>query len=471
MKMNKVILGMAAAIGLASTNVMALPLSQYDATGTNTLRVFASGASAQDQGFERWFRLQCAAGTLDIYRDGSNQRMFFCNINSTGIPGFPTAALGGKKVAMFKSSVGGSGNGVQPVANQTLLGFLNPPNITGCVTTAVPASGAFAGYNDHLCTAGTLQNAVSDAGISDVEPKLFGATAAEIGRLAVSSQNAVIWGVPVTTNLRNALQTAQGLVAGSDTEANMPTLSRQQVTSVYAGQLTSWDDFTDPATGNGLATTAGIADANVYLCRRVASSGTQASFEVNFLRQRCTAEAPVMMSALNNPATVSEGSGTSNVISCLNGHNTAGRWAMGLFSTENQEGTGGWRFVKVDGRAPTLLNVVKGGYPYFSEQSIQWRKSPATNLPTGLTLTLLNNFKSEMGSPAIIANLNQGFNHAWGQSGLLALPTNGHLPPATPYTAANVTATPVSSQSKSYVNGSPNNCLEPALFAPQHAGG
>lgn len=470
MKMNKVILGMAAAIGLASANVMALPLSQYDATGTNTLRVLASGASAQDQGFQQWFRLQCAAGTLDIYRDGANQRMFFCNINSTGIPGFPTAALGGKKVAMFKSSVGGSGNGVQPVADQTLLGFLNPPNVTGCVTTAVAASGAFGAYNDHLCTAGTLQNAVSDAGISDVEPRLFQATAAQIGRLAVSSQNAVIWGVPVTTNLRNALQTAQGLVAGSDTEANMPTLSRQQVTSLYVGNLSSWDQLTD-ATGVGLATSAGAADTNVYVCRRVATSGTQASFEVNFLRDRCIAGSPPMVTASNFPATVTEGSGTSNVISCLNAHNTAGRWAVGLFSTENQEGAGGWRFVKVDGRAPTLLNVVKGGYPYFSEQSIQWRKSPATNLPTGLTLTLLNNFKAEMGSPAIIANLNQGFNHTWGQSGLLALPTNGHLPPATPYTAANVTATPVSTQSKSYVDGSPNNCLEPALYADQLVGG
>ena len=257
MKMNKVILGLAAAaMGLASANVMAqTTLADYNANPAGFLNVFASGASAQDQGIERWFRLQCTNNSLHIYRitGNGNQRLFLCNVTSATVPGFPA---GGQRVAFFKSSVGGSGNGVQPVADQTLLAFLDPANVSGCnspaATAAAPPFGAFF---DHTCTtSGTLQNRVSDAGISDVEPRLFGATPAQVQRLTVSSQNAVIWGVPVTTALRNAIQDAQSSVVTGNRESleSMPALSRQQVTSLYVGQLNDWNDFTHPGSGVGV---------------------------------------------------------------------------------------------------------------------------------------------------------------------------------------------------------------------------
>ena len=122
MNMNKISAAVTAALaGLVASTAFALPASQYNSTPGDTLDVFIGGASAQDNALERLFRNACNVGTLDIFRT-TNQRVMFCTINNAGVPGFPVA---GQKVAVHKTSVGGSGNGVQPVANQTNLAFLD----------------------------------------------------------------------------------------------------------------------------------------------------------------------------------------------------------------------------------------------------------------------------------------------------------------------------------------------------------
>src|SRR5262249_38664306 len=99
-----------------------------------------------------------------------------------------------------------------------------------------------------------------------------------------------------------------------DTEANMPTLSRSQVAGIFAGKITGWTQIYD-AEGTPLFASKKLAAAPpsnpdaggatpgayrpdpmtgkaVYVCRRIASSGTQASYEVHYLRNRCIADAP-----------------------------------------------------------------------------------------------------------------------------------------------------------------------------------
>jgi hypothetical protein len=173
--------------------------------------------------------------------------------------------------------------------------------------------------------------------------------------------------------------------------------------------------------------------------------------------------------------TVNEGSGTSNVISCLNTHDGANRWAVGIFSTENVETSATaavndgnvWRFIKMNGYAPTLLNVANGKWDFFTEQSIQWRNAASGNALSGLKLTLMQDTAVNAGSPNIIRALNNGFQHSFGAAGVMALITNGWVPttPAAsnPLTASQVAANPVLTSSRS-PTGAPNNCQPPVTF-------
>ncbi|MBI5462532.1 MAG: hypothetical protein HY941_10140 [Gammaproteobacteria bacterium] len=489
MNLNKISAAVTAALtGLVASTAFALPASQYNSTPGDTLDVFVGGASAQDNALERLFRNACDVGTLDIFRT-TNQRVLFCRISNAGVAGFPVA---GQKVAIHKTSVGGSGNGVQPVANQTNLAFIDMNAVkAGTITCSAATSVAaetvagvtFAGYtNNNNCGSVGTRNAVPDAGISDVEPALVGASATEIANLDVSSQNAVVFGIPVTEALRNALQEVQGLTVGAEDEANMPSLTYAQLSSIYNGGIADWSQIVS-SNGTDLpsAVTTAPSDTQVYLCRRVSTSGTQASFEVHMLRQRCVAGVAGMLSGNDGgvvgAGTVNEGSGTGNVISCLNTHDQNNRWAVGLFSTENVEtnAVAGvndgnvWRFIKMNGHAPTLLNVANGKYDFFTEQSIQWRNSTSGNALSGLKLTLMNDIKVNAGSPSIIRALNNGFIHSWGDAGVMALITNGHMPTTpvagTPLTASDVRANPVLTSTRS-PQGAPNNCQPPVTYFP-----
>lgn len=492
MNLKKISAAVAATLaGVVSSAAFALPASQYNSTPGDTLDVFIGGASAQDNALERLFRNACDVNTLDIFRT-SNQRVMFCRISNAGVAGFPVA---GQKVAIHKTSVGGSGNGVQPVANQSNLTFIDMNAIkAGTITCAAPTSVVaetvagvtFAGYtnNNNCGTAGT-RNAVPDAGISDVEPALVGASEAEISRLNVQSQNAVVWGIPVTEALRNALQEVQGLTVGAEDEANMPSMTYAQLSSIYNGGITDWSQI---VSGNGTDLPSAVSnppsDSQVFVCRRVPTSGTQASYEVHMLRERCVAGVASFVDGNDGgvvgTGTVNEGSGTGNVISCLNTHDGANRWAVGIFSTENVESSVApgvndgnvWRNIKMNGHAPTLLNVANGKWDFFTEQSIQWRNAASGNALSGLKLTLMQDVAVNAGSPSIIRALNNGFIHSWGDAGVMALITNGHMPtmpaPGAALTANDVRLNPVLTSTRS-PQGAPNNCQPPVTFFPVDA--
>lgn len=515
MKLRNVFVAMTTlSMGLVSASVMGLPASEYNSTPGDTLDIFITGSSSQDEVFDRWVRSACLRESVDIYKAGQNQRVFFCRINNYGcrnviigqwiyticdsgsVPGFPVA---GQKVAIHKTSIGGSGNGLQPVANQVARNFIDmnaikSGNITCTNTTVVPTEivgssyngtqVVFADYTEHTgcgSTSGT-RAAVPDAGISDVEPELLGGSAAEISRLNVQSQNAVIFGVPVTEAFRNTLQEAQGLTVGSEDEANMPSMSKAQLSSIFSGGITDWNQLVS-GNGTGLpdAVSTPPSDSQVYVCRRVPTSGTQAAFETYMLHQRCMAGVPSFISGndggIVGAGTANEGSGSGDMIACLNNHDGANRWAVGMLSTEKMEVNSTpavndgnvWRFIKINGYAPTLLNVANGKYDFFVEQSIQWRNASSGNALGGLALALMQDFASEVGSPSIIRALNNGFRHSWGDGGVVALITNGHVPtqpsPGAPLTDVAVRLNPVLVSTHSPL-GYPNSCQPPVIFFP-----
>jgi hypothetical protein len=485
------------------------------------VELFISGSSAQDEALQNLTRLNsgivgapnlCEPGTLDVYRgtiNGTANRAFYCR-TSHAVSG----VAAGLRLAIYKSS-GGSGEGVTPVSAGTPLRFIDLGKLApapGCTDgEQVRATSDFAAYRNHTGCDGPGRPAVPRAGLSDVNPELVGGVTAA---LSVQAQNQIVWGLPVSKNFRNALQTIQGLVPSAvphddpsrDTEEAMPTLARAQVAALFSGAIRSWDEFYDskgtPLTQSSLLGLGPPRDpeasgaspgayrpdratgSTVYICRRIASSGTQASYEVHYLRARCENSAPGFVKPndgsdltvggdvsrlvrVARPAgNVFAGLGTGDVRDCLDAHAQFNRWAIGILSTESVGNNGNrkFRFVKVDGAAPTLLNAYLGRWPHVTEQSMQWRHSFDTSLGTTNEGRVLRFVAINLGLPRVIAALNSGFVHTWGQGGYLAPATSGFPPPPPPVTADALRLNPVGSLTRSL--GRLNDCGEPIVVRP-----
>ncbi|HTV52923.1 MAG TPA: hypothetical protein VME21_17150 [Steroidobacteraceae bacterium] len=503
---------------------MALPLPSAWAlppTPLPQIELFIAGSSAQDEALENLMRLGegiagapniCAPATLDIYRGsihGTANRVFYCR-TARAVRGLPA----GLRLAVYKSS-GGSGDGVTPVSAAKPLRFIDLsrlPGAPGClVGRPERATSDFVAYRNHSGCDGEGRPAIPRAGLSDVNPELVGGVTAA---LTVRAQNEIVWGLPVSKNFRNALQTIQGLVPatvphddpGRDSEAAMPTLARAQVAAIFAGAIHSWDQFYDPKgtplTQSSLLGLGPPADPDasgaspgayrpdrltgrsIYICRRIESSGTQASYELHYLRARCEPDAPPFVrpddgSNLLNGGDVNRlvriprpagrvfaGRGTADVRDCLDAHAQFNRWAVGILSTESvgNNGSRKFRFVKVDGAAPTLLNAYLGRWPHVTEQSMQWRRSFDASLDSTNEGRVLRFISTNLGLPRVIAALNSGFVHSWGQGGYLAPARSGFPPPSPPVTADALRTNPVGSLTRSL--GRLDNCGEPLTVRP-----
>jgi len=470
--------GLAALLWLPASVGVGLPLKDYDARQGDTLELFVAGSSAQDNGLQSMFRLICEAETLDVYRTGGGAvRLLFCRAKrgAGALRGFPE----GQKIAFHKSSVGGSGSGVGPLVQRAAVEFLNVRDLRTHFAERCPsakrtqhsADGALIAYEEFECSNPSPDRQVPDAGVSDVDPQFLLATYRlapdAIDVLTVHHANAFIFGVPVNLGLRNALQSARfapddpcnpgnpryfdsvaaprgAQIPRGESEQCMPSLSQPQLAGIFSGRLTRWHLLMTPG-GLPLATrdaqsgqiraAPGVrppSDDRVYVCRRVDTSGTQAAYEMFFLRQRCTTGVTPFVSAGDN---VVVGSVSSDVPNCLNALDEKNFWAVGILSTETVESLkkDHWRFIKMDGVAPTLFNTYNGRWSFFVEQSYQWRNDRSGQELRGPKLALMSRIGTALGDPGIIRTLNQGFRHPWGSAGLVALSAPGwDTPPVRP---------------------------------------
>ncbi len=452
------------------------------------IEIFMSGATAQDKGIAALFESICvtdATGALvdlDIYKDdsakpGKAHTAYFCTVDNSKVVGGFADGLN-KKVLFHKRSKGGSAQGVNPVIDEVAINAMNINN-NNCTKTGTET---FYRCNitefaaDGVTRTGNLNLVVSDAGVSDVNPEMFvGANtpkgnkpvdASVVGsKMVVKAAAAVVFGVPVTTSLRNALQEAElstgqipatwkktvtasdGTVtvtsgpcaAGVEEQDCMPSLSRNQVASLISGKIKNWSAF--KVNGVALTSVASVVPAStkVTYCRRVNGSGTQAQQNAKFLNYPCTGGALPPVAAPGNTffgPVVAENEGSGDESLCLddfnNGTNASTQnpgltkaWALGTQSTEkNADLKYGYRFVKISGIAPTLENAANGKYLDWVEQTFQWR-IPAFNGPSGDKLVVIETIASQAGSPTTIATvLNPKFVHTWGQAGYLAVSTN-----------------------------------------------
>jgi hypothetical protein len=368
----------------------------------------------------------CVAGSITIYTDapvvaGGNltkvktQANIVCTLaNAIG------GVAAGTVVAFSKESSGGSNEGTYYEAAQQPLTFFDMTQApVGCGADAGPIAAGHYWTNQQAiahefdgCTGPTIAQ-IPQIGLADENPQLFNIglqaiTPALIAKINTTPLFQNEFTVAVSMPLYRALQAFEGLVVKDDTLANMPTLTRAQLSSMYSGFI---------ANGSQLDLAAG----QLFTCRRGDNSGSNVSADVFFLHNRCDsggvqhsppmnavtsgpvalggtgspcAGLPAGQSPENNGCTwtsgafpagnlsdiVFGGNATGDVLSCLDAHSRNGDYAFGpvggtsKFDDPNgatgaaaEAGTNHWRYIAISGNKPSVVSAGNGSYDYFMD--------------------------------------------------------------------------------------------------------
>jgi hypothetical protein len=316
----------------------------------------------------------------------------------------------------------------------------NPDNnatvLKGCqqVGAQLPATGATAASNAAAAAAvaaDPLAPQLPVGGFSDVEAALFPAA---IGGGDVSSKGSEgqanigqVFGVVTSVPLYRAMQMAQGIFplgtdfdtdgTGPDTGADgtfdpatAPNITSQQYVSIIAqggAYQTDWSPIIPGST------------KRIIVARRVDTSGTQASSNAFFLKNPCASAvfgnlSPAKASDSNPPPVagvfsgfeVFEGSSTGNVKTRITTASTAGDFAIGVVSAENEwrtevAATAGYRYVKVDGVHPEAgdtanarATATNGSYPFHMET-----RNFVANTATGFGAAVIPQITAALSNP------------------------------------------------------------------------
>lgn len=538
MKMNKLAYAVAGATAMMTGAAHALIPGVDDSNGNVKLDIYMSGATALDKQLKFYFTDLCQTGTLDIFTDdlskpqGKSFSAYYCVLGPAEVPGLS----GTFNVMLHKRSRGGSAWGVGPVAGAVLMdqmviqGETNPGDgdFCGDLTGAAPGSDTTNGVTTDvwLCDNSQVVQERSHAGISDVEPALFNefenlidvnddpsislgepgtvpVSDALLNNMEIRAMNSTTFGIIATKDLRDALQEHQGLVPGSETLENMPSLSRDMIRSVLGGVIKDWNDIKNGAGVGLFASATGDSYASdrsqINVCRRVEGSGTQAQANAVFNSVGCGAVQPVATD--NTPGSslsdgvgagddepsggfgltvsaIHENFGSGDVTDCMstlqnyvgpvNGDSV---WALGIQSLEKADSD--FRFIRINGVAPVLESVAANEYLDAVTTSIQWRTGPVNGVPApaGDIQSILESIRTNASNPTTIASLNASLQSksailendgvTKANIGALALYYKGFTP-STPWAASN----PVTCSSREGELGNlpPNSCSIPTVF-------
>lgn len=469
--MNRIHLIAAAAALVATGAAQALTPAEIAAARTaGTIKeVRIGGASALRLSVAAYMKEICDTSSMHVYFQGTNAqstgyRAYACNL---GVQQGNFAA--GTPVLVYKRDTGGSTQGVKPVALNEDQTHMRIANDGTCVVEAGnpgPVGGASPSEANYVCSGTETTGIKPDAGISDVEPALLQAsvnlptgqaalTASQLAGMDVGSLVQAVFGVVVNTKAYRALQEAQGIIApgaplrdvpadqSTWTQADIdsiPSLPENFVRAAFTGQLLGGVPNNGARKGWNLVIPTSV-DANVVtktmnICRRTEGSGTQATSNAYFANAGCLAGSlayPVLgvsgssgnASTVNAtvtaaPVLVQEGTSAGQVEDCVGRDvNVAADgdgigYAIGYLGRESNPLRAGndlgYRFVKLDGRAPIRDVAKAGGYPIVFEATMQWNK---TRVPAGSDLeaflkALRGGFGSPNGLAAVDSDTQQG---------------------------------------------------------------
>lgn len=422
MKLTKIALAVSAVTLSGSAFALSSSTTSYD------IDLLVSGATAQENQIEAAFFGYCDLGTADKYTiDNDDKRgwAITCTSNSS--------APGGAGLDMIlRKQNGGSSDGVEePSFGQNL-------DVVAVDTACTASTLLENGVQDHDCP--NDETIPTQVGISDVEPALFAATingpkavnASATWAIAPSPTNVSTFGVVVSPGLYRALQTAQGLNTANNTTgnnvANMPSLSSALVANLMAGNVPEWSLLNDA--GGPITASAGLTSEKVNLCVRKPGSGTQAQFAAFYLQNPCLGAGGKAF-ALDSDNSITSGSGftypapnlygfekpgphvfyndgSSDLGRCMTHVAARNAWAIGFQAVEkvaeDDTSKNDYKFVKVDGVAPTLENVAAGLYRNWSSPSYQVNSNA-----TGAELTLATDLLAKLRAKADVEVNNNTF--------------------------------------------------------------
>ena len=450
MKLTKIALALACLVG--STAAFAAPVTQAQieaARVAGTLQqAWISGATAPTISvYEGWVGsgagVGCDAGTNTIFT--SQTGVGNANVKPGSIGNFMAYACtrsgvvsvlyhvldGGSLLAYAPHTVGTKLARLKYVGTSTCATTTaytdasNPDNnatvLKGCNLTgsALPSTGATAASNTANATAvaaDSLAPQLPVGGFSDVEAALFptiigGGDVLSKG-LEGQANIGQVFGLAVSTPLYRALQAAQGVSAAAiaaDTTFDpsiAPNITSEQYVSMIASggaYQTDWSPIIPGST------------KRIIVARRVDTSGTQASSNAFFLKNPCAsglsanlipAKAADSVLPLGSGFEVFEGSSTGNVKTRLTTAATAGDFAIGVVSAENDwrteaAATAGYRYVKIDGVHPEAGDTVNaratatnGNYPFHMET-----RNFVANTATGFGALVVGQITAALSNP------------------------------------------------------------------------
>ena len=288
----------------------------------------------------------------------------------------------------------------------------------------------------------------------------------------------------------------------ANSEKCMPNLQASEIRSIMMNNgaiRSSLDVQAETVYGGGAyvgldtVTTRGSTDNNIQICRRVNGSGTQAQANAMITGYPCDPTFDKSIDSLQPQSRtglatfVTENESSGDVEKCLNdfngGGNTTGdnaaarkRWAIGVQSLEkNPAGatsyTNAYRFIKMDGFAPSLVNVHAGDYFDVGRQTLQYTTAGAATTTIDAWTALV----PKLSDPVALAGLNKVHAFCTTQgavlgttkcAGWLAGPKTDDV--ATAYSEAPTSeldfTAPVSWFQRVSASNVPNTCALPSAF-------
>lgn len=370
----------AAIAALAAAGAQAAVIDPTGATADVT--IYVTGASAQKPALEATVATAVCAVPGDVVK--------LSDTSGTGSKGWYCLGKGSalnKKVLVINRSKGGSAAGInQVLSNATTEAEAETINLATCGTFNATTKTA-------VCTGKTSIESVM--ALSDVKATEFaaGVLGSGAGYLSPSALTVVPvglqgFGIVANDNMYKALQEqniADGRLpatctVGDATSACQPTVNSSDYASLVsvAGGTKSAADLVPNATTYNAG--------QIVACRRVDTSGTQASSNIFFLNNVCGskgylgAESPAYNA---DYSWVIENSETADVKACVN---NAADLRLGVVSLENVPvaGTDSYKFVKIDGVSPNYtaagaadakqkVNTRNGSYKFAVESYAMYK--------------------------------------------------------------------------------------------------
>lgn len=367
----------AAVAALAAVSAHAVVIDPTGATADVT--VYVTGASAQKPALETTVATAVCAVPGDVVKlsdtSGTGSKGWYCK-------GKGSAA--NKNVLILNRTKGGSAAGINQVLSSTT-------NESEAETIDLATCGSFdAAAKTAVCTGKKKLESVmalSDVKATEFAGGILGSGTGYLTPTALTTVAVGLQGFGIVANpaMYTALQeqnVADGMFdaacVGQATAACQPSIRSAD----YASLASSSGGIKDAASLVPAASTTGA----LTLCRRVDTSGTQASSNIFFLNNVCGSKgylgAEVPATNAEYPSMVIENSETSDVKACVN---NAADLRLGVVSLENvPSGSDAYKYVKIDGVSPNFtaanaadakqkVNTRNGSYKFAVESYAMYK--------------------------------------------------------------------------------------------------